>query len=285
MEKTKQKPKNYRECPFCHHIHNSDFDICPRCGQHSEGPFLSSRFPNVIQIKWAKQILMFLIGWGGLTLVSFFVSFLFILYANNAIADPIAREAFLKSDQANISLNVITYATLLVGLVALLWKDITTVLKSFKRLKTILLGLSYGGLVIVVVIIYNFIVIATGYEMSDNQNESSITRLMQSYPLMSLLAFVILGPLVEEITYRLGLFSLIHRLNRPLAYIVTMLVFGIIHMSFNPDTIINELINLPSYILAGTVLTFAYEKEGFAVSTYAHITNNLVSFLLTTMRQ
>ena len=285
MKKTKQKPNNYRECPFCHHIHNGDFDICPRCGQRSEGPLLSSRFPNVIQIKWVKQILMFLIGWGGLTLVSLFVSFLFILYANNAITDPVAREAFLTSDQANISLNVITYATLFVGLVALLWKDIVIVLKSFKRLRTILLGLSYGGLVIVVVIIYNFIVIATGYEMSDNQNESSITNLMQSYPLMSLLAFVILGPLVEEMTYRLGLFSLIHRLNRPLAYFVTMLVFGIIHMSFNKDTIINELVNLPSYILAGTVLTFAYEKEGFAVSTYAHITNNLVSFLLTTMRQ
>jgi membrane protease YdiL (CAAX protease family) len=60
-----------------------------------------------------------------------------------------------------------------------------------------------------------------------------------------------------------------------------MLVFGLIHMSFNPDTIINELINLPSYILAGTILTIAYEKEGFAVSTYAHITNNLISFLLT----
>jgi len=60
-----------------------------------------------------------------------------------------------------------------------------------------------------------------------------------------------------------------------------MLIFGLIHMSFKPETIVNELVNLPSYILAGSILTYAYEKEGFAVSTYAHITNNLISFLLT----
>jgi len=238
---------------------------------------LPTRFPNVIQVHWIKQIFLFLIGWGGLTAVSLLVSVFFVLYAKNAIPDEIQREAFLDSNQVSIMLNLITYSTLFVGILGLLWKDIVVVLKSFKRLRTIALGLAYGVAVMASVIIYNLIIIFSGIEMSDNQNESAIVTMMTSYPIMSLIAFVILGPIVEEMTYRLGLFSLVHRFNRPLAYVVTMLVFGVIHMSFNQATIINELINLPSYIIAGTILTYAYEREGFAVSTYAHITNNLIS--------
>ena len=284
MFNKKNKPLNYRQCPHCRHIHDGSLAICPRCQQPSEGVLLSTRFPNVIQISWIKQILMFLIGWGGLTAVSLLVYRFFILYANSAYNIPILRETFLHSNRTSLMLNLITYSTLFVGLVALLWKDLVKVLKAFKPLRNLVTGLSYGGLLIVATIAYNLLVLATGYQMSDNQNETAIVAMMTGYPIMSFITFVVLGPIVEAITYRLGLFSFVHRLNRPLAYVVTMLIFGIIHMSFNPDTIINELINLPSYIIAGTILTIAYEKEGFSVSTYAHITNNLISFLLTTFR-
>ncbi len=284
MFQNKNKPHNYRRCPICHHIHDGSFDTCPHCGQPSTGPQFTSRFTNVIALHWIKQIFLFLIGWGGLTLVSYAVSLFFVFYANNNIADEVQREAYLASHQTSIMLNLITYAILFVGLLGLLWKDLITVLKSFKHLRAIIVGIAYGFAVMASVIIYNLIIIFSGIKISDNQNESAIVAMMTSYPVISLVAFVILGPIVEEMTYRLGLFSLLHRFNRPLAYIVTMLIFGVIHMTFNSATIINELINLPSYILAGTILTIAYEREGFAVSTYAHITNNLISFLLTTFQ-
>lgn len=284
MFNKKNKPLNYRQCPHCRHIHDGSLSVCPRCQQPSEGELLSTRFPNVIQVAWIKQIFMFLIGWGGLTAVSLLVYRFFILYANSTYNIPILRETFLHSNRTSLMLNLIAYSTLFVGLVALLWKDLIKVIKAFKPLRNLVTGLSYGGLLIVATIAYNLLVLATGYQMSDNQNESAIVAMMTGYPIMSFITFVVLGPIVEEITYRLGLFSFVHRLNRPLAYVVTMLIFGVIHMSFRPDTIINELINLPSYIIAGTILTIAYEKEGFAVSTYAHITNNLISFLLTTFK-
>ena len=44
--------------------------------------------------------------------------------------------------------------------------------------------------------------------------------------------------------------------------------------------IINELINLPAYVIAGLILNYAYDREGIAASTYAHIFNNLIGFLL-----
>lgn len=277
----REKPSSYRQCPHCRYIHDGILETCPRCGQESRGDLLPNRFPNVIQVKWLKQIFLFLLGWGGLTIVSLIVSLFLVMYAKNTFTNQVDIDAFLDSDKTNLMLNLITYSTLFVGLLGLLWRDLIVVLKSFKPLRNIIVGIGYGGLVMFAVIVYNLIVLATGFKMDDNQNESSIVAMMSAYPLMSFLAFVIFGPIVEELTYRLGLFSFIHRLNRPLAYVVTMLIFGLIHMSFKPETIVNELVNLPSYILAGSILTYAYEKEGFAVSTYAHITNNLISFLLT----
>lgn len=277
----REKPSSYRQCPHCRYIHDGVLETCPRCGQESRGDLLPNRFPNVIQVKWLKQIFLFLLGWGGLTVVSLIVSLFLVMYAKNTFTNQVDIDAFLDSDKTNLMLNLITYSTLFVGLLGLLWKDLIVVLKSFKPLRNIIVGIGYGGLVMFAVIVYNLIILATGFKMDDNQNESSIVAMMSAYPLMSFLAFVIFGPIVEELTYRLGLFSFIHRLNRPLAYVVTMLIFGLIHMSFKAETIVNELVNLPSYILAGSILTYAYEKEGFAVSTYAHITNNLISFLLT----
>jgi len=275
------EPRRFRKCPKCGHIHDGALDLCPKCGEASGGPLLETRFPNVIMVPFLKQIFLFLIGWGGLTLVSFLVSWIFIAYANSAFADQLAIDAFLSSNKVSIMINLICYTTLIVGLVALLWNDVFRLLSQFKALKPLISGVSYGALLIVATIAYSLIVKASGYEMGDNENETSIVALMTSYPVASFLTFVLLGPVVEEITYRVGLFSFIRRLNRPVAYVATMLIFGVIHMSFDASTIINELVNLPSYIIAGTILTIAYEKEGFACSTYAHITNNLVSFLLT----
>ncbi|MFA5421189.1 MAG: type II CAAX endopeptidase family protein [Bacilli bacterium] len=280
----KIKPRNYRKCPHCHYIHDGGLDICPRCGQRSEGLLLDTRFPNVIQIHFLKQLFLFLLGWAGISVLALILNWIYELYAQAAIPSLEIRDAFLHSSETLMMKNFIIYGSLFIIMLGLLWKDLISVAKSFKTLRTIVQGLSYGGLIIAATVAYNLIVMATGYSYSENQNETALVSLMLNYPVLSFAAFVIIGPIVEEFTYRLGLFSFLRRLNRPLAYVVTMLVFGVIHMSFNPATIINELINLPSYIIAGVMLTYAYEKEGFAVSTYAHITNNLVSFLLTITR-
>jgi membrane protease YdiL (CAAX protease family) len=102
---------------------------------------------------------------------------------------------------------------------------------------------------------------------------------VKNFPLISFINFVLLGPIVEELTYRLGLFSFLKQRNRWVAYIVTVGLFAIIHFNFNQDNIINELLNLPFYATAGLYFCWLYEKQGFAVATIAHITNNLISFV------
>ena len=102
--------------------------------------------------------------------------------------------------------------------------------------------------------------------------------------LLFALIFGVIGPICEEFTYRIGLFSLTKRLSRVAAYIITPLVFGFIHFGWGSiatggDALIIELLNIPDYILAGVIFAFLYDRFGIGASTTAHVMNNLLSFI------
>ena len=127
---------------------------------------------------------------------------------------------------------------------------------------------------------YNLILSLAGVSIADNANESSLNSIVTAFPMASLLFFAFIGPVCEELTYRVGLFSLTKRVNRIFAYIVTIIVFTLIHFDFTSKTMVNELLNIPFYAFAAFVFTFLYEKFGLASSVSAHITNNLFSLLV-----
>ena len=108
-----------------------------------------------------------------------------------------------------------------------------------------------------------------------NNNEEGITSITTLFPVLSLLIFGIIGPFVEEITYRVGLFNLLRKWNRVLAYLGTALIFGLIHFDFKATDIVTEFINLPSYVVSGLLLCYFYEYAGFEASFLAHVTNNV----------
>jgi membrane protease YdiL (CAAX protease family) len=136
-------------------------------------------------------------------------------------------------------------------------------------------GLAVIGLNIFVGVIYQIFNIQT----TSNNNQELINSLVFSMPVISIITFVFLGPIVEEFTYRLGLFSYIAERNKWLAYGITMIVFGFIHFDFTTTNVTNELLNMPFYLLAGLAFSYIFYKENFAVVTYAHILNNLISVI------
>ena len=116
--------------------------------------------------------------------------------------------------------------------------------------------------------------------MGVNTNEEAAESMILAFPALSIIVLGILGPVCEEITYRYGLFSLLDKKSKILAYILTPLVFAIIHFDFGGDMII-ELLNLPSYIIAGVLLSLAYDKFGFHTAVIAHVINNLYAIIVT----
>jgi membrane protease YdiL (CAAX protease family) len=116
---------------------------------------------------------------------------------------------------------------------------------------------------------------------SSNDNQQAAVELMGRFPIFGFFIVSIVGPILEEITYRLGLFSLGAKYKKWLGYVLSIVFFALIHINFVSKDIVAELINLPTYMVCGVVLGLAYDKFGFATSVTAHITNNLIGFFTT----
>ncbi len=136
-----------------------------------------------------------------------------------------------------------------------------------------------------------------------NQNQTTVSDIVLDSPFFSFFAIVLFAPFCEEMGYRIGLVDTIgHKPKfRLLGIVLSGIIFGLIHFDFtsitqlfvasssgkSAETILqlryalyNELLNLPLYILPGTVLAFLYAKTGeIATSMGAHLLNNLLSFI------
>ena len=71
--------------------------------------------------------------------------------------------------------------------------------------------------------------------------------------------------------------------NRLAAYLFATVVFGLIHM--HDFASVNEWLNFPSYLIAGGILAFTYDRFGLSASITAHVVNNLYAVILTLIAQ
>lgn len=115
-----------------------------------------------------------------------------------------------------------------------------------------------------------------------NLNDTAVMySVNQNYTLMSI-GVILLAPFAEEVLYRGVVFGYLYRKNPVLGYVVSAIVFSLIHIlgyihrysSF--DLLCNFLIYLP----AGISLAFAYEKSGTIVAPMlAHMAINQLGIL------
>ncbi len=256
-------------CEKCQKGYDNHLDYCPHCKENNQTRD-RKRFEGVTYYEFWRQIIIFVIGAFLLSVVATIISAIFSSFDLNEL-------------KATAIINFLTYAIVFVALLLSLLPEYRPLLKSFKGYKPYVFALAGLGAILMFNYVY-LTIIGLIYPISDNANESAINSIVPMYPILSILIFGIVGPLVEEMTYRLGLFSFFKRINTILAYAITMIIFALIHFdfySFTSGTYINELINLPSYLAAAFVLTFLYDKFGFASSSLCHIANNMLSIMMT----
>ena len=223
---------------------------------------------------WAFKLTLFLIGFLGLDIVSLIIQLILMI---------ILPEYFKEGTEYYITglamMNTIRYVLLSMTFVLMLYPRLKILIKKFINWKTDLLGIAFGIGLIGITIIYNLI-ISQFIDPGTNNNEVAAESMIVTYPVLSIIVLGLLGPICEEITYRYGLFSLLDKKSKILAYILTPLVFAIIHFDFTGDMKV-ELLNLPTYILAGLGLSLAYDKFGFNCAIIAHVTNNMYAIIVT----
>ncbi len=264
-------------CPNCGAEYDEVGDECPNCHAENNSKARYDGFNNMIMVSPVKEIFAFLIGFVGLQIFALLVEAIALFAYSDSDT--------LYTDRGSMTINIAAYALVLACLFALVFKERKSFSKTYTKSDTYLFGFLAFLVLILATGVYSFIV-SLFYSTEGNNNQSSVTSLTTLYPVASIIVFGIIGPLVEEVTYRVGLFSFFRRINRWSAYLLTIIVFALIHFDFTTlaggwnDALANELINLPSYIIAAAVFSFVYERRGFGASFFAHFLNNMIAILL-----
>lgn len=232
-----------------------------------------------------KHLVLFIIGLVGLLCAEISVELIVEISAGSIYgAGSDAYEEFVDSATYAMLINGISYTILFIAFALFLKKDVRELTKSFRGYRPFVAGLI--GLAVIYALSYNYGVILglLKTEIGDNDNEATLNSAVLAFPVLSLIIFGNIGPVCEELTYRVGLFSLLRKKNRYLAYIVEVLVFAFIHFGFTSigtKNFVNEILNMPFYIFSGLVFTYLYERYGLAASLTAHILNNTMSVAVT----
>ncbi len=274
--------KNHK-CVQCQKEYDSNLEKCPSCRTLNENYEQDVIQKNLFWLPFDRQIALFLIGSLGFQIIGLIVSFFIQLVGASIYPDVNTLEIFLNSIKANSILQFTSYTLLFLALILSIIPYLYKLYSSFINLRALIKGFSYGVFAISFSVLYGLI-LSFFYETSGNTNQNNLESIISIYPFTSILVFGIIGPICEEFTYRVGLFNFLRRQSKILAYILTIIVFALIHFNFNSfddiDEFINELINLPSYIIGAFVLTYAYDKDGLGGSCYAHMFNNLFSVII-----
>lgn len=228
---------------------------------------LNAQEAPLYEIKLWKRITLFLVGLVGLNAFAFIVGLIVSFTC--------------PKDLVNAVTNLITYAILFVSMIAIIIVDIPKLLYHFKGWKPYVFGIAGAVAMVLFELAYTNI-LNLFYKYQPSGNEENVRSIITAFPVASVFMLGIVGPICEELAYRTGLFAALSKYRKWLAYVVTSLVFGGIHvigsliMGIN---IWNELANLPVYVIAGLGFSFLYDKWGFASSTTAHICNNLYAVI------
>lgn len=229
-----------------------------------------------------KAIALFLVAIIGLDLIA-------------TVFSLIAKAIFGGQLKDNLPLayrvsGVLQFLTYAVGIgIFLVIVGIPTLKKiycKFKDIQVYAKGFAYGIILLVAQTAYGIVSTLIFGNVGSNENQEALVEMTKQTPILLGICVVIFAPIFEELAYRYALFGTLHKKNRVLAYVVGLTIFGLIHFSFDAlfsgdiERIKVELINLPSYLICGGVLCYAYEKEESLLSSMtAHATNNLIAFI------
>ena len=122
------------------------------------------------------------------------------------------------------------------------------------------------------------LLLISGEEIIANPNNQAVTGLAGSSPGIINATGIFLAPIVEELMFRAGIFGTIRRRKRVLAYIVSMLAFGIYHVwAYLPENPV-YLLFIIQYLPVSWLLCRCYEKTNTIwTPIFMHMLVNAVS--------
>lgn len=195
-------------------------------------------------------------GWIYLPMYLFFLGELLVIGAEHLGLDTTTSYGHAVINGAYFLINFL--ATLLIFR-RFLWQNLRQIKKRFWGfVQAVILGLVmyFVGSVLVSVFIN-----AVSPDLS-NPNDQYISEMAQAARWIMVPGTVILAPFAEECLMRGSLFRGMYDRSRILAYVLSVLVFAVIHvLGFVGSVSLSQLsLNFLQYLPAGIALAWAYEK-------------------------
>lgn len=219
------------------------------------------------------QIIYLFLGYLGLSVFSLIV---------DTILEPFKGN--IASDSLDAIHLFITYllGTLAMIIIGIFNNKFQKYIKNTIKLKEgVFEGIAFGALIFACSTMYSLIITWIFGNIGSNDNQSALDTAFSAQPLLMFFCVVIFAPITEELTYRYGLFGLLSRKIKIVGYIVTTIVFALIHFNFTSSDLLKEFLLLPSYLIGAILLTYAFGRKGNIItSIIAHSTYNFSQYIL-----
>ena len=203
-----------------------------------------------------------------------------VISAAASIIASVVSEGSFEQNPALLQSNTLfsLYTQLIGALIAIavccfiLRGRIKELLSSIKNHRAILIGALLGAAVFGISALSEVV-----FQLRDNENQEVLMKEMMTSPALFFISAVILTPIIEELAFRVAVFTPLKKINKPVSYLIITIIFAFIHIDLGSGDLTNELLSLPSYLIAAFGLAFAYDRFGFWSSVAMHFTNNLLA--------
>lgn len=276
------KTNNY--CPSCGFKRNPAVSLCPKCNKdgflsgvkNGLNPFDHMSAGRVVWIALIATIAALIIP-----MIAYLFAFVEQISLGNLDlnatdmegAEALIQEHYPSLQALSMLLGQIG-AFLLILIVAR--RYLSAIIASFKNYKNILKSIAIIAAMFAVSLLWSFISDEL-FVTTVNENQQLVEQELLSFPVISFFSTVIFAPLLEEITYRCGIFGLIRRKSYVAALIISAILFALIHIDLSGANLTTELLSAPDYLLCGFTLGYIYHKYGLPGSFIAHLLNNLIA--------
>lgn len=134
-------------------------------------------------------------------------------------------------------------------------------------------SLKYWGITLLLSLIINSIVLMVAKDEPINQQ--GIDELLKTLPIISSIIICLIGPIVEELVFRLSLYKILNKYPK-IFILVSGLIFGLMHLNSG-----DHILYLLAYSMPGIILALTYTKtKNIFVPISIHIFNNTLSLIV-----
>lgn len=191
----------------------------------------------------------------------------------------------MSSDYMTALLNVLFDFFLMVMAIIIFKYELISQFNKLKRRRMvdiymeILIGI---GIIYLLNVVGNMITLLTTSTVGSSANQTQITTLLNVAPILMIVCIVIFAPVLEEIIFRLMIFTgTYQRFGRIAAYIISAGLFGFLHVySAIFAGNVSEILQIFPYLFMGAGLCFVYEKaDNIYIPICAHALINVISVI------